>query len=67
MTSPLQADTDEIADLARRAGAPVELVKERYEDEVIRLKAGATVEHYIAVTAGRRVEQKLRARRRAVG
>ena len=62
-----QANTDVIADLARRTAAPVELIKDLYENEVMKLKAGATVENYIPVIASQRVKRKLRTRRRAVG
>jgi hypothetical protein len=64
MTLPLQANRDVIEDLARRTAAPVELVKDLYDDEVTKLKADATVESYIPVIASQRVKRKLRTRRR---
>lgn len=64
MTLPLQANRDVIEDLARRTAAPVELVKDLYDDEVTKLKAHATVESYIPVIASQRVKRKLGARRR---
>jgi hypothetical protein len=60
MTRRPQASKDVIEDLARRTAAPVELVKDLYEDEVTRLKADATVERYIPVIASQRVKRKLR-------
>jgi uncharacterized protein DUF3562 len=64
MTLPLQANRDVIEDLARRTAAPVELVKDLYDDEVTKLKADATVESYIPVIASQRVKRKLRTQRR---
>jgi hypothetical protein len=64
MTLPLQANRDVIEDLARRTAAPIELVKDLYDDEVTKLKADATVESYIPVIASQRVKRKLRTRRR---
>jgi predicted transcriptional regulator len=61
-----EKNKDVIEDLARQTAAPVEVVKDLYEDEVTRLKADATVENYIGVIASQRVKRKLRARRRAV-
>lgn len=66
MTLRLQANADVIEELARRTATPFELVKGLYEDEVTRLKADATVEHYIAVIATQRVRRKLHTRRRDV-
>src|SRR5579862_114600 len=64
MTLRRQANTDVIEDLARRTAAPVELIKDLYDDEVTKLKADATVESYIPVIASQRVKRKLRTRRR---
>jgi Protein of unknown function (DUF3562) len=66
MTHGPKANNDVIEDLAQQTAAPVDLVKELYEDEVTKLKAGATVENYIGVIAGQRVKRKLRLRRRVV-
>ena len=66
MTLRPQANTDVIEDLARRTAAPVELVKDLYDDEVTKLKADATVESYIPVIASQRVKRKLRTQRRSV-
>jgi hypothetical protein len=63
MTHGPKANNDVIEDLAQQTAAPVDLVKELYEDEVTKLKAGATVENYIGVIAGQRVKRKLRLRR----
>ena len=63
MPPPSQAKTDVIADLARRTAAPVELIKDLYEKEVMKLKAGATVEKYIPVIARQRIKRRLRTRR----
>jgi hypothetical protein len=41
MTARLRTNTDVIEDLARRAAAPVELVKDLYDDEVTKLKTDA--------------------------
>ena len=65
MTLGSQANTDVIKDLARRTDAPVELVKDLYENEVTKLKADATVDSYIPVIASQRVKRKLRTRGRA--
>jgi hypothetical protein len=61
-----KGNKDVIEDLARQTAAPVELVKELYEDEVTKLTADATVENYIGVIASQRVKRKLQARRRVV-
>jgi hypothetical protein len=66
MTHGPKSNKDVIEDLVQQTAAPVELVKNLYEDEVTRLKAGATVETYIGVLASQRVKRKLRARRRSV-
>ena len=60
------SNKDVIEDLVQQTAAPVELDKYLYEDEVTKLKAGATVETYIGVLASQRVKRKLRARRRSV-
>jgi hypothetical protein len=65
MTHGPKAHEDVIEDLAQQTAAPADLVKELYEHEVTKLKAGATVENYIGVIASQRVKRKLRSRRRA--
>lgn len=62
-----QTNTDVIADLARQTAAPVELIKDLYENEVTKLKAGATVEKYIPVIASQRVKRKLAREHHGVG
>ena len=64
MTDGPKAHQNVIEDLAQQTAAPIELVKDLYEDEVTKLKAGATVENYIGVIASQRVKRKLRARGR---
>jgi hypothetical protein len=66
MTHGPKPNKDVIEDLVQQTAAPVELVKNLYEDEVTKLKAGATVETYIGVLASQRVKRKLRARRRSL-
>jgi Protein of unknown function (DUF3562) len=66
MTLRRHTNTDAIEDLARRTAAPVELVKDLYDDEVTKLKTDATVESYIPVIASQRVKRRLRTRRRSV-
>jgi hypothetical protein len=63
MTLRRQANKDVIEELARHTAAPLELVKDLYDDEVTRLKAYARVDSYIPVIASRRVKRKLRKRR----
>lgn len=65
MTHRQKANPNAIEELARQTEAPVELVKELYEDEVTKLKTDATVENYIGVIASQRVKRTLRSRRRA--
>ena len=64
MTDGPNTHKNVIEDLAQQTAAPVELVRDLYEDEVTKLKAGATVENYIGVIASQRVKRKLRARGR---
>ena len=66
MTHGLKPNKDAIEDLAQQAAAPVELVRTLYEDELAKLKPGATVEKYIGVIASQRVKRRLRSRRRSV-
>jgi hypothetical protein len=66
MTHGPKANEGVIEDLARQTAAPVALVKVLYEDEVTKLKVGATVENYIGVIASQRVKRKLRSRHRSV-
>jgi Protein of unknown function (DUF3562) len=66
MTHGPTGNKDVIEDLAQQTAAPVELVKELYEDEVTKLKAGATVDNYIGVIASQRVKRKLQLLRRSV-
>lgn len=66
MTHGPKGNKDLIEDLARQTAAPVELVKQLYEDEVTKLTAAATVENYIGVIASQRVKRKLQARRRVI-
>lgn len=66
MTHGVKPNKDVIEDLAQQAAAPVEVVKNLYEDEVAKLRRGATVEAYIGVIASQRVKRKLRSRRRSV-
>jgi hypothetical protein len=65
MTHVSKANSAVIEDLAQQTSAPIELVKEMYEDEVTKLTAGATVQNYIGMIASRRVKRKLRSRRPA--
>jgi hypothetical protein len=64
MTDHPKAQQDVIEDLAQQTATPIELVNDLYEQEVTKLKAGATVKNYIGVIASQRVKRKLRARRR---
>lgn len=64
MTDGPKAHNNVIEDLVQQTAAPVELVKDLYEDEVTKLKAGATVENYIGMIASQRVKRKLRSRGR---
>lgn len=62
MTLRLQGNAEVIEDLARRTAAPIELVKNLYEDEVTKLRANASIDRYIPVIATQRVRRRLRSR-----
>ena len=64
MTEYPSAHTDVIESLARQTSTPVQLVRDLYEEELARLKAGATVDNFVGVIATQRVKRRLRAQRR---
>jgi Protein of unknown function (DUF3562) len=64
MSERSKSNKDVIEDLAQQTATPVELVKDLYEDEVNKLRAGATVDDFIGILASQRVKRKLRGRRR---
>ena len=64
MTEGPSASKDVIEDLARQTATPTQLVRDLYDEEVAKLKAGATVDNFIGVIASQRVKRHLRAQRR---
>jgi Protein of unknown function (DUF3562) len=60
----VQADEVTITTLARQTDTNRELVRHLYDEEIAALHERATVKNFIAVIAGRRVKQRLRALRR---
>lgn len=64
MTERPSANKDVIEDLARQTAMPTQLVRDLYDEEVTRLKAGATVDTFVGVIASQRVKRRLRAKRR---
>ena len=64
MTERPSANKDVIEDLARQTAMPAQLVRDLYDEEVTKLKAGATVDTFVGAIAGQRVKRRLRAQRR---